>query len=115
MHIDYVSGKIARGIGILIKARKVLSNECMTNLYYAIIYPYLIYCNHIWGNTYKTTLSKLQILQNKAIRITTVSLPKTNNETLYRQNCMLNLNKINTYLVGQFMYNVYHGIVPDIF
>ena len=71
MHIDYVSGKIARGIGILIKARKFLSNKCMTNLYYAFIYPYLIYCNHIWGNTYKTTLSKLQILQNKAMRITT--------------------------------------------
>ena len=115
MHIDYVSGKIARGIGILIKSRKVLSNECMTNLYYAFIYPYLIYCNHIWGNTYKTTLSKLQILQNKVIRITTGSPPRTNNETLYRQNCMLNLNKINTYLVGEFMYNVYHGIVPDIF
>ena len=115
MHIDYVSGKIARGIGILIKARKVLRNECMTNLYYAFIYPYLIYCNHIWGNTYTTTLSKLQILQNKAIRITTGSPHRTNNETLYRQRCMLNLNKINTYLVGKFTYNVYHGIVPDIF
>ena len=28
---------------------------------------------------------------------------------------MLNLNKINTYLVGKFMYDVYHGIVTDIF
>ena len=28
---------------------------------------------------------------------------------------MLNLNKINTYLVGKFKCNVYHGIVPDIF
>ena len=37
MHIGYVSGKIARGIGILIKARKVLSNEWMTNLYNAFI------------------------------------------------------------------------------
>ena len=82
MHIDYVSGKIARGIGILLKTRKVLRNECMTNLYYAFIYPYLIYCNHIWGNTYTTTLSKVQILQNKAIRITTGSPQGTNNETL---------------------------------
>ena len=115
MHIDYISGKIARGIGILIKARKILSNECMTNLYYAFIYPYLIYCNHIWSNTYETTWSKLQILQSKATRITTGSPPRTNNETLYRQNCMLNLNNINTFLVGNFMYHVYHGIVPDIF
>ena len=57
----------------------------------------------------------LQILQNKAKRITTGSPPRTYNETLYRQNYMLNLNKINTYLVGKFMYNVYHCIVPDIF
>ena len=115
MHVDYVSGKIARGIGILVKARKVFRNECMINLYYAFIYPYLIYCNHIWGNTYKTTLSKLQILQNKAIRIITGSPPRTNNETLYKHNCMLNLNKINTYLVGKFMYDVYNCIVPDFF
>ena len=87
----------------------------MINLYYAFIYPYLIYCNHIWGNTYKTTLSKLQILQNKAIRIITGSPHRTNNEALYKHNCMLNLNKINTYLVGKFMYDVYHCIVPDIF
>ena len=85
LHVDYVSGKIARGIGILIRARKVFSNECMTYLYYAFVYPYLIYCNHIWGNTYKTTLSKLQILQNKAVRIVTGSPPRTNNETLYKK------------------------------
>ena len=115
MHVDYVSGKVARGIEIIIRARKVFSNECMTNLYYAFIYPYLIYCNHIWGNTYKTTLSKLHILQKKAIRSKTGSPLRTNNETLFKQNCMLNLKKINTYLVGMFMYNVYHGIVPDIF
>ena len=115
MNVDYVSGEVARGIGILIRARNVFSNECMTNLYYAFFYPYLIYCNHIWGNTYKITLSKLQILQNKAIRIITGSPPRTNNETLYKQNCMLNLKKINTYLAGKFMYNAYHGIVPDIF
>ena len=39
MHVDYVSGKVSRGIGILIRARKVFSNGCMTNLYYSFIYP----------------------------------------------------------------------------
>ena len=104
-----------REIGILITARKVLGNAYMAHLCYAFIYPYLIYCYHIWGNIYKTSLSKLQILQNKAIRITTGLPPRTNNETFYRQNCIVNLNKINTCLVDKFMYNVYHGIVPDIF
>ena len=65
IYIDYVSGKTTRGIGIPVKARKVLSNECMANLYYEFIYPYLIYWNDIWGNTYKTTLWKLRILLKK--------------------------------------------------
>ena len=54
MHIDYVSGTIAGGMWILIKSPKIFSNECINNMYYAFIYSYLIYCNHIWGNTYKT-------------------------------------------------------------
>ena len=28
-HISYVGGKIARGIGVLVKARKYFDNECM--------------------------------------------------------------------------------------
>ena len=46
-HISYVAGKIARGIGVLGKAHKYLHNDCMINLYNAIISPYIMYCNHI--------------------------------------------------------------------
>ena len=103
MHVDYVSGKIARGVWILVKSQKVFSNECMINTYSAFIYPYLIYCNHIWCNTYKTTLSKLQSLQNKAIPISTGSPRRTNNEIIYKQNRMLKLNKINILLASSCM------------
>ena len=113
MHVDYVSGKLARGIVILIRAQKVFNNECMTNLYNAFSNQYLIYCNHIWGSSYKTTLSNYKFCKKKAIRIITRSPPRTSNETLYKQNFML--NKTNADLVGKFMYNVYHSIVPDIF
>ena len=109
-----LGGKLQGELKFLKEPEKFLGDECMTNLYYAFIYPYLIYCNHIWGDTYKTTLSKLQILQNKAMHITG-SPPRTKNEILYKQNCLLNLNKINAYLVGKVMYNVCHRIVADIF
>ena len=45
----------------------------------------------------------------------TGSPSRTNIETLYKQNCMLNVNKINIYLVGKFMNDIYLFIVPDIF
>ena len=53
-HIDHIAGKISRGIGIIIKARQYLNKSGLMYLYYSFIYPYLTYCNHIWGATYKT-------------------------------------------------------------
>ena len=87
----------------------------MLNLYYSFVYPYLIYCNHIWGSTYKTNLSKLQVLQNKAVRIITGSPRRTNTEMMYRNNNILKLDSINVYLIGQFMYKIHHKTLPYIF
>ena len=68
-HIAYTSGKISRGIGMIIKARQYLNKQGMISLYYSFIYPYLTYCSHIWGFTYKTSLIRFTMLQNKVIKI----------------------------------------------
>ena len=51
-HITYIGHKISRGIGIIIKAWKVLNSSALIVLYYSFIYPYLIYCkqkkNYWW-------------------------------------------------------------------
>ena len=66
-HISYMCGKIARGIGMIIKAMNYSNkDDGLTALYYSFIYPYLMYCNHIWGSTYKTNLRRLAILQKQS-------------------------------------------------
>ena len=52
-HISFVCRKVARGIGVIIKARKVLRSESLKSVYYSIIYPYMIYCNQVWGSACK--------------------------------------------------------------
>ena len=102
------------GVGIIIKARKYFSSECMITLYHSFIYPYLIYCNHVWGNTYKSSLLKLQILQNKAVRVVTGPKPRTNTALLYRNHGFLLVHGIKSCLIGKFMFNVYNRNVPHI-
>ena len=77
-HISYIAGKISRGIGIILKSRKYLNEDSLLTLYYYyyIIYAFLIYYNYIWGDTYKTNLSNLQMLQNRVLRIITGSKPR---------------------------------------
>ena len=64
-HINYISSKVAKGIGIIIKVRKVLDNKLLLSLYYAFIYPYLMYCNNVWGNACSVYLNKLNVLQKR--------------------------------------------------
>ena len=41
-HINYISGKVSKGIGIIIQARKVLHKQSLANLYYSFIYPSIL-------------------------------------------------------------------------
>ena len=53
----------------MIKVKRYLGNQCLTSIYYSLIYPYLIYGCILWGNNYENPLLQLIRLQNKAIRI----------------------------------------------
>ena len=66
-HVSYLIGKISKGIGMVIKARQYFIKNGLIVLYYSFIYPYLIYCNHIWGCTYKNYPKKIVTLQNKIV------------------------------------------------
>ena len=50
-HVQYVSTKIKRSIGMLSKIRNYVTPKVITQLYYSLIYPYLTYGIVIWGNT----------------------------------------------------------------
>ena len=55
-HISYINSKIAKGIGIICRARHLFSKSALINLYYAFIFPYLSYCVEVWGNALRTYL-----------------------------------------------------------
>ena len=101
-HIEYISTKLAKYAGILIKARKKLPKSFLNNLYYCFAYPYLIYCNHI-------------IMQKILIRIITCSPYRAHTEPLFYANKILNIKDINFYVVSVFMYNCVSSPLPGIF
>ena len=74
-----------------------------------------MYCNEIWGRTCKSNLLKLQVLQNKAVRIITGSSRKTSIEWMYSEHGIFNLYAINLYLVGKFIFKVFHEDIPNVF
>ena len=59
--------KIAKGIGIISRAKKYLYTIALINLYHAFIFPYLIYCVEVWGNALSKHVQPLIKLQNKIL------------------------------------------------
>ena len=56
-HIDYLSKKIARNVGILSKLKYFLPRYIMNTLYYSLILSHLQYCTLLWANAYSTCLN----------------------------------------------------------
>ena len=68
-HIDYISTKIARGVGILKRTRSFLRKQSLLTLCQSTIKLYFRYCNTVWGQCNETLLDRLQTLQNSAARV----------------------------------------------
>ena len=70
-HIDFVSKKISKSVGIIAKARFYLSSQTLMTLYYSLVYPFLTYCNVVWSSTYCSNLNCIYLLQKRLVRLIT--------------------------------------------
>ena len=113
-HILYISRKISRAISVIIKARN-LGKDALLSLYYTLIFPYLTYCNQVWGSTFKYNINTLNKLQKRAIRIICSAKPNSHTEGLYKELGLLKVAEIYHFLVGQFMFRYHHKMLPKIF
>ena len=69
LHIDKLTKKLSRSVGILAKLKPYLNSKALLSLYYTIFHSHL-QCGLItWSSTFKTYLKKVSIIQNKAVKI----------------------------------------------
>jgi len=73
--ISSIENKLSRAVGILCKVRHYMPQKTLEMLYYALIHLHLLYGLSIWGSTYPSYLKKLNILQNKAIKLISRGFP----------------------------------------
>ena len=93
-YLHELSKKISRGNEVLSKIRYYINRNILLQLYYALIYPFLTYGLSNWGNTYSSTLRSLIILQKRAIRTITFSVPDEHSEPLFKELEILKLTDL---------------------
>ena len=70
-HLNNLSKKLSRTIGIMYKLRPFVNLKIMKNIYHALFYSHVIYGIQVWGNACDTHINAIQILQNRVVRLIT--------------------------------------------
>ena len=110
--ILHVKKKVARGLGIIRKARKYLNFDALKTLYHSFVYPYLDYCIEIFGSAKSSIIEPLCRMQRKAIRLITNSHYRADTAPLFERCKILTLPEIHVFKTALFMYRIHHDIAP---
>ena len=116
-HVETVYKKLLKFTGIFYKLRDVLPSHCLHKLYYAFIYPHILYGIEVYANTTKNSLDKLCKLNNKLLRILLNKKLLTPTAELYFAMNTLPIPVLHEMQLLVFMFKCFYCIneLPEIF
>ena len=109
-YIKQIEVKVAKGVGILSKLRFLFPKSTLL-LYYALAHPHLLYALPLRGCTYQKYTQKLQLLQNKAIRVICNSNRFSSVTPLYFELGILKINELFKFEIGKLMHQHSHNLL----
>ena len=93
-HIKQILLKLSRANGLLAKVRHYVSKETLNNIYYALFHSHLQYAAIVWGQGKSQLATKIQTLQNKALRIIHFKSPRESANPLFCDSKILKFDDI---------------------
>ena len=111
-HIQQVTHKIARSVGILYKIRHYLNKQTLLNMYYTFVFPYLIYGVEMWGSASLNHINPLKKIKKKCVRTITFSEYLAPSEPIFQSLNVLNFEKLVVQRISLLMFKYTHGNVP---
>ena len=111
-HINELSKKLCRSIGILFKIRDCCPKPVLRSLYFSIFNSHLAYGLPVWGYADKTYLDKIFLLQKKAIRAISFSDFNAHTSPLFKDLKILSLYDLVQYQMSSLMWDLDHNTLP---
>jgi hypothetical protein len=93
----------------------MLDKKILIQLYYTYLYPYIVYCNVIWGNSPDNHLWQIFKLQKWAIRIICNLRKRDSTKSSFFQLKILRLPEIYRLSALLFVFKFKNGLLPPIF
>ena len=107
-HIQKVSNKISRTLGVLSRLKRYLPPHILRILYNSLAQPHLQYAMLAWG----FNSNRLSKLQKRAVRIITNSKYNAHTEPLFKTLNLLKIDDIFRFNAIKFYYKYTKGDLP---
>jgi hypothetical protein len=112
IHADYVVKKMAKKVGVLARMHDCMTKRGKIVLYNSIVLPHITYCATVLNYCNEEYLNKLQILQNRAMRVILGSDRYTRVNDMLNELKWLNVREqVDLYSLC-FIYKLDHGLLP---
>ena len=87
---------------------------CLLSLYYSIIYPHLSYSVVMWGSASKSLITKLILLQKRALRITDKAAYLSHTYPIFKKYRVLKFSDIYMFSCVLFVYRYKSNFLPNV-
>ncbi len=114
-HIEDVCNKLMKLTYVFRSLARFIDKSMACQLYYAYVYPYITYGIEMYGTACKKYISKLQIMQNRLLKILTCKPYRYNSLQLHNELKILTVNSVYSLYVNVFVFKQYNHMLPNIF
>ena len=111
-HINLVTSKISENIGVMHKLSYYLHTDVIKCFYYTLVYPYIHYGNIVWANNYPSKLTRIVVLQKRAVRIIAKVGCRESTAEMFKELKLLRVDQINELEVSILMFKYNSGQAP---
>ena len=114
-HVDQICASLVKYFGIFNHIKNFVSLRISKQLYYAFIYSRIQYGIEAYGSCAKETMSKLQIMQNKLLKLLLKWDRRTSTDFVHKALSLLKIDGVHIAKVLSFVNECRSCRVPDMF
>ena len=114
-HIDELSKKLSRTVGIFYKIRHFCPSDILRILYYSLFYSFVSYDISVWGFTFKSYFEKLSVVQKKIVKVMTFNKETASSTPIFSDLEFLKMDDIRQLQLLSFVYDCQNKLAPAYF
>jgi hypothetical protein len=114
-HIEIICNKLMKLTYVFRSMARFIDKSMACQLYYAYIYPHISYGIEIYGTAYKKYINKLQVMQNRILKILTCKPYRYNSQQLHNELNILTVSNVYSLYVNTFVFKQFNHMLPKIF